>query len=198
MLYNWLKIQWISHLLKSPSSNTHIVPWMAVYPATQNISFFQIYQTEPKTKPINFSDPKILYGEPSLSINLSYLPTQCWLAHHSLHVTRVCATHCRSCGRVSSLFTDKNGRESAATHFITSCTYSSSHCQIKQEKKDRTREGYKKKISWIAEEVKQESTLEWFPTMLTTDQVKGLKWTPWYLCLYCVSSLSIMSSTSKH
>lgn len=38
MLYNWLKIQWISHLLKSPSSNTHIIPWMAVYPSTQNIN----------------------------------------------------------------------------------------------------------------------------------------------------------------
>ena len=68
----------------------------------------------------------------SLSVHQSVLacPPCADSTRHALRMTGVYATRYRSCGGVSSLFMDKNGRERTAILFITGV-----HCQIGQNKK---------------------------------------------------------------
>lgn len=87
-----------------------------------------------------------LYGQHTCPLMCPYLPTLC-LLHQQLTDGdwSLLTALLELCGGVSSLVTDKNGRENTDTFLITSCTYRSSYCQTEREQKNWTWEGYKQK-----------------------------------------------------
>ena len=74
-----------------------------------------------------------------------YLPTLRWHRSSLIVLSGFYVPHCWNCGRVGSLSTGKNDRESTEMLFISSCTYSSLCRQTEQEKTDQPGEGFKEK-----------------------------------------------------
>ena len=134
-----------------------------------------------------------MYGQPTCLSICPYMPTPHRLCPSLIARDRSLFT------ALLELFTDKNGRQSKATLFITSCTDSSLCCQIEQEKKDWTEKRLQTKRSWIAQDWSGCSTMK------KTDGLKmdamafvSLLAMSWFVCLgKCISTLHYVVNIAK-